>query len=48
MPAEDAKRLCSFITDQVVFDNCVFDLTVTGNAAMADGYRNTLQVRATP
>jgi hypothetical protein len=48
MAPEEAKRLCGFITDQVVLDNCVFDVTVTGNAAMADGYRNTLQVRATP
>ncbi|MFL6196577.1 MAG: hypothetical protein ACJ75H_20515, partial [Thermoanaerobaculia bacterium] len=46
-PAE-AQRLCSFILDKPVFDNCVFDVTVTGNAAMADGYRMTLDLRATP
>jgi hypothetical protein len=48
MDPEEAQSLCSFIQDKPVFDACTFDLTVTGNAAMADGYRTTLQVRATP
>jgi hypothetical protein len=32
----------SFIQEnKEAYDNCVFDLTVTGNAAMADGYQTT-------
>jgi hypothetical protein len=46
---ETARRLCLPIQqDAVAFDNCVFDVTVTGNPAMANGYQTTLQVRATP
>jgi len=44
-----AQRLCSPIQeDKAAYDNCVFDVTVTGNAAMADGYRTTLGLRGTP
>jgi hypothetical protein len=32
----------------VVFDNCVFDVTITGNGAMANGYQTTLHLRTTP
>lgn len=43
-----AQNLCKPIkADKAAYDNCVFDLTVTGNAAMADGYRMALQLRGT-
>ncbi|HKI05402.1 MAG TPA: hypothetical protein VKK31_25705 [Thermoanaerobaculia bacterium] len=48
LDAETARRVCSPIQDQRVFDNCVFDVIVTGNAAMANGYITTLQLRNTP
>ncbi len=43
-----AESLCSPITDPTVRANCVFDVTVTGNAAMANGYVTTLFLRTTP
>jgi hypothetical protein len=48
MDPKDAERVCSPIQDPVVFKDCVFDVTVTGNAAMANGYLITLQLRNTP
>ena len=48
LDAQTARRVCSPIQDPVVFDNCVFDVIVTGNAAMANGYITTLQLRNTP
>ena len=48
MDPKDAERVCSPIQDPVVFKDCVFDVTVTGNAAMANGYLTTLQLRNTP
>lgn len=48
MAREEAERLCRPIVDPTVRDNCVFDVTVTGNAAMANGYLTTLHLRTTP
>lgn len=46
MGREAAIRLCRPIEDKAAFDNCVFDLTATGNAGMAEAYRRSLQLRA--
>ena len=48
MERAEAERLCSPIADPTVRDNCIFDVTVTGNAAMANGYITTLFLRTTP
>jgi hypothetical protein len=48
MAPADAERLCSPIADPKVRADCVFDVTVTGNGAMANGYQTTLQLRNTP
>lgn len=48
LPREEAERACSPIADTVVRENCVFDVMVTGNAAMANGYTTTLFLRTTP
>jgi hypothetical protein len=49
MDPESARRLCSPIAnDATALDNCIFDLTVTGNAAMANGYQTTLHLRTLP
>ncbi|MFA5965742.1 MAG: hypothetical protein WC804_17130 [Sphingomonas sp.] len=42
---EEAARLCRRIEDKAVFAECVFDVTVTGNAGMIDGYQRTLALR---
>ena|GEM_PF-952315 len=48
MDPATAQSLCNPVkADKAAYDNCVFDLTVTGNAAMADGYRMALQLRGT-
>ncbi|QNQ10699.1 hypothetical protein [Sphingomonas alpina] len=45
MKPEVAQRLCKVIEDKTAYANCVFDLTVTGNAGMLDGYKRTLALR---
>ncbi len=48
MDPATAQSLCNPIkADKAAYDNCVFDLTVTGNAAMADDYQRALQLRGT-
>lgn len=44
---EEARRLCSRIEDQTVFEHCVFDVEATGNAEMADAFLLTLLARQT-
>jgi hypothetical protein len=46
MNPEVAERLCRPIQDRAAYQNCVFDLTVTGDAGMAQAYLRTLQLRA--
>jgi hypothetical protein len=46
MNANLAMGLCRPIGDRPVFQNCVFDLTVTGDAGMAGAYLRTLRLRA--
>ncbi|HEY9422453.1 MAG TPA: hypothetical protein VIW92_13635, partial [Thermoanaerobaculia bacterium] len=48
MDPDEARRLCSPIADPTVRENCVFDVTVTGNAEMANAYQTTLFLRTTP
>lgn len=45
---QEAERVCSPITDLTAREDCVFDVIVTGNAAMANGYLTTLFLRTTP
>jgi hypothetical protein len=47
MRPEIAERLCGPIEDRAAHDNCVFDLTATGNEAMAEDYLRTLRARQT-
>ena len=46
MNPETAQKLCSRIKDKAVFENCVLDLTATGDAAMLQAYLLTLKLRA--
>lgn len=48
MNPQDAERLCAPVADLDARTNCVFDVTITGNAAMANGYLTTLYLRTTP
>jgi hypothetical protein len=48
MQPEVAQRLCRPIQDKAAFENCVFDVTATGNAAMAEDYGLALRLRKTP
>jgi hypothetical protein len=48
MNPEEAQRLCRPIQDKTAHENCVFDLTAMGNAAMAEAYGLTLKLRAVP
>ena len=48
MNPEEAQRLCRRIQDPAAFENCVFDMTATGNPALVDAYLLTLKVRALP
>lgn len=48
MRPDVAERLCRPIQDRAARDNCVFDLTATGNAAMAEDYLRTLRARGAP
>lgn len=48
MDPREAEKLCSSIADPAARANCVFDVTVTGNPAMANGYATTLFLRTTP
>ncbi len=43
---EVAQRLCRQIKDKDVFENCVLDLTATGDAGMLQAYLRTLKARA--
>ena len=43
--AEAAKKLCRFIADRAAREECVFDVTVMGDAGVAEGYRRTLELR---
>jgi hypothetical protein len=45
MKPEVAQRLCRAIKDKVVFENCVLDLTATGEASMLQAYLRTLKLR---
>jgi len=40
-----AARLCRDIRDEAVFQDCVFDVTVTGDAGMARAYLRSLRLR---
>ena len=46
MNPEVAQRLCRQIKDKDVFENCVLDLTATGDAGMLQAYLRTLKARA--
>lgn len=48
MNPEEAKSLCRRIQDPAAFENCVFDLTATGNPGLVDAYLLTLKVRTLP
>jgi hypothetical protein len=45
MSPESAQRLCRAIKDKAAFENCVFDLTATGDAGMRQAYLQTLKSR---
>jgi hypothetical protein len=46
MNPEEAQRLCRPIQDKVAHENCVFDVTATGNPGMAEAYVLALKSRA--
>ncbi len=48
MNPEEAQRLCRRIEDRAAFENCVFDLTATGDPATVDAYLLALKVRTLP
>jgi hypothetical protein len=48
MNPEHARKLCSEIKDKAAFENCVFDLTATGDAGMVKAYQRSLQLRSAP
>jgi hypothetical protein len=48
MNPEEAQKLCRRIEDPATYENCVFDLTATGNPALVDAYLLTLKVRTLP
>jgi hypothetical protein len=48
MNPEVARKLCSEIKDKAVFENCVFDLTATGDAGWVKAYLRSLQLRSAP
>jgi hypothetical protein len=45
MKPELARELCSQIKDKRIFENCVFDLTVTGERGFVDAYLRSLKLR---
>lgn len=45
MPRNRAEELCRPVKDKNAFENCVFDVAVTGEAGMAAGYLHTLTLR---
>jgi hypothetical protein len=45
---EKAETACRSIEDKTIRAHCVYDVQVTGNLGMADAYRLTLGLRATP
>ncbi|MCH9648122.1 MAG: hypothetical protein K0U98_07785 [Deltaproteobacteria bacterium] len=44
MNLDRAKMLCRVIKDPAAFEECVFDLRLMGEAAMADAYSMTLKL----
>jgi hypothetical protein len=47
MNPEEAQRLCRPIEkDKVAYENCVFDVTATGNPGLAEAYVLALKLRA--
>jgi hypothetical protein len=47
MKPDLAKNLCRDIKDKIAFENCVFDLIVTGDVGRANAYLRSLKLRAT-
>jgi hypothetical protein len=45
MKVEVARRLCRLIKDKAVFENCVFDLTATGDPGIPKAYLRSLKLR---
>jgi lysyl endopeptidase len=45
MKPEAARELCSVIKDKKVFENCVFDVTTTGEAGFVRAYQRSLRLR---
>ena len=45
MNPESAQRLCAALKDKAAIENCVFDLTVTGDPGMRAAYLQTLKLR---
>jgi hypothetical protein len=41
-----AKRLCAGIKDKVTFENCIFDVTIMGDAAVAKAYQAAAKLKA--
>ncbi|MEN3334141.1 MAG: hypothetical protein V7641_3506 [Blastocatellia bacterium] len=48
MKPELARRLCRTIKDKVIFENCVFDATVTGDKGVVDAYLRSLKLKRAP
>jgi hypothetical protein len=46
MELSRAQALCRPIEDRAAYQNCVFDLTATGDAGMAEAYLRTLRLRS--
>ena len=42
---EAAVQACGIVKDKAQFENCVFDVTVTGERGMAQAYANALRLR---
>jgi hypothetical protein len=43
--SEDAKKLCSIISDTTAFENCMFDVITTGNTRVPEAYQRSLRLR---
>jgi hypothetical protein len=45
MKAEIAKELCGVIKDKRIFENCVLDLSATGEAGFVKAYLRSIELR---
>jgi hypothetical protein len=45
MKEEQARKLCGRVEDKAAFENCVLDLTATGDVGMLKAYLRTLKLR---